>query len=101
MPIEVNLPPTNEHAYLAYNKCRDFLRSMYIEGAHVKSSRLHPFSKKLPPVGTWRLDELRGNYRREISVLVNVDPWGVVGVELDSKGRLDSDRYCTWMLEGL
>ena len=80
---------------------------MYRTEIGIRSSRLTPFTKPLPSPGTWRLEDMRLNYGREIAVLVHIDPTRIVGVELDSRGELTSDRradaarYREWMLTGL
>ena len=100
-------PPGKEGEYLAHEEWRAYLHSMYVKQGVARSPRLVPFAKALPPLGTWRLDDCRRSYGREIAVLVSVDPWRLVGTESDSMGRLcpdlcpDADRYCEWMLQGL
>jgi hypothetical protein len=101
--------PRERSSYLGFGEYIASIRSHYVDetGAVLKSSREHPAIQEMPPIGTWRIDDYRGNYGHEISRLITIDLNALELPELCADGRLSANkrgddlRYAGWLSCGL
>lgn len=99
--------PVDEDDYLSARQMRQEYDAQYTDkdGNKVVSSRKEPSLAPIPPTGSWRIDDLKGNYGREIEQLREVPIADLVLPELED-GKLaphkrgDDDRYAGWLQEG-
>ena len=99
--------PTNEADYVTWDEISRLEHEPYVkDGVVIANSRQVPNDKTFPPVGTWRISEIKGIHGREIEQLVELPIASLKLSELDRKGRLDPAkagddvRYAEWLAEG-
>lgn len=99
--------PSTEADLLRADNWTASVRAAYVrDGAVVASSRRMPVHMEMPPVGTWKMDNFRGLYGREVERLCLLDPSELLKsedlVEHNIEGRGDdAERYAQWLREGL
>jgi hypothetical protein len=102
----VTKPPVNVADYIDGRAYSEALHSPYFkDGAKIASSREVPYSGELPPVGSWRMDSLKGNYGQDIYELrkMKIDDLHFKELQegkLDPLKRGDDERYAAWLAEG-
>ncbi len=98
--------PLDEAEYIKWG---DYYRNIYgkYKGNTSISSRTTPVDQHaIPPVGSWRIADIKGAYGREIEQLVEIPLDRLKLTELDAKGGLepakagDDARYAQWLREG-
>ncbi len=109
MPVDLPLP--KPPLVVSAKEVREAYAANYFEGGQkIASSRTQPAVMPDYPDGTWQVDDHRGLYGRELSVLVELAPRDLEPGEFDwsdpagtmSRARLpDVERYMEWSEEGL
>lgn len=104
--VNKDAPPADETAYLSARELRREYSSQYeVDGQKIASSRTTPSVQQIPPVGAWRIDDVKGLYGREVEQLrqVAVDDLVLPELrdgELDVTKRGDDATYAQWIKEG-
>lgn len=96
-------PPENERDYLPLKQWEATYRDQYVkDGKAVISSRHVRYSGKIPPLGTWAIEDFKGIHGREIAQLRLIPPGEIQGCENPFEmGRgEDVKRYAAWIAEG-
>ena len=99
--------PLDEADYYKDSEVRTLEYKPYVQdGVVTANSRMVPNMENFPPVGSWRIAEVKGIHGREIEQLVELPIASLRLGELDSRGRLDptkrgdDERYAEWLKEG-
>lgn len=99
--------PKDESAYLSTRQMRQTYTAQYeVDGVSIASSRTTPSTVDVPAVGTWRIDDVRGLYGRDIERLNEVPIDELVLPELREGEKLDATKagddatYASWIKEG-
>lgn len=109
-PASGKLPEAHEVHPSEYVNAKEYdeaYRANYFDadGKKIASSRMIPAKPDGLPVGTWKVDQVKGTRGRELEQLRELDPHTLEvsedNVDRNIEGRGDdADRYASWMKEG-
>ncbi len=97
-----NAPPSDVAAYISAPDYAKALRATYQQpDGTVLSSRDHPQTAAIPPIGTWRIAGDHGQNGREIEQLVALPVDNIeISEDTGTQKHPDVKRYAEWLIAG-